>query len=199
MVLKMKKLLAIVVLGLLWCNFVYADHQCGGFEIFQKPPCEENNTYNKHTCKCEGYFDQFEGGVPLSEKEKIELDFSEAEYIAPKKMSGSILLCENKREKIYDFGIEFKRLNRMTITGIDEEKERLLKINGTYDELSNKIIINYRVKGEKEKAEIFRSSGSISGFSNTLCELYSGKLSIDDRLKQTLKEHIGIKSSGNKF
>ena len=195
----MKKLLAIVVLGLLWSNIGYADHQCDEFKIFQKPPCEENKTYNNHTCKCEGWFDQFKvDGIPLSEKGS-ELDFSEGEYIAPKKMSGSILLCENKREKIRDFGIEFKRLNRMTITGIDEEKERLLKINGTYDELSNKIIINYRVKGEKEKAEIFRSSGSISGFSNTLCELYSGKLSIDDRLKQTLKEHIAIKSSGNKF
>ena len=69
----MKKLLTIVVLGLIWCNISYANHKCEFRDIGPSITCEENKTYNKHTCKCEGFFEQFntiENTFPNYEEEK---------------------------------------------------------------------------------------------------------------------------------
>ena len=81
-----------------------------------------------------------------------------------KKMSGSTLFCRNSLEDIYDFGIEFKFMNRVTITQVDTDIEKIRTINGTYEELSDKIIINYKNQyGEKDKATIYRMTGKSQG------------------------------------
>ncbi|MDC1212827.1 hypothetical protein N8016_03435 [Pelagibacteraceae bacterium] len=182
----MKKLLAIVVLGLLWSKIGYADHQCGTFkEIKDSIVCKSGDVVNEHTCKCEGFFDQFNN---LPEKKPL------------KKMSGSTLFCRNEYRKTEDFGIDFKFMNRVTITAIDTDKERIQTINGTYEELSDKILINYKNKwGEKDQTNIYRNTGSMPGY-NATCELYADEtFSLRERLEQRLNSYIQKKSSGNKF
>ena len=182
---NLKKLLAIVVLGLLWSKIGYADHQCGAFkEIKDSIVCKSGDVVNEHTCKCENFFDQFKKPA----KKPLE------------KMSGSTLFCRNSRKDIYDFGIEFKFMNRVTVTQVDTDVEKIRTINGTYEELSDKIIINYKNQyGEKDKATIYRMTGQIPRFDAT-CELHIDEVfSLRERLDKRLNKYIKNKSSKNKF
>ena len=166
----LKKLLAIIFLGLLWSKIGYSDHQCGDWKVFKDSiVCKSGEVVNEHTCRCENYFNKFdsskydkylkEGSVPPAKKPL-------------KKMSGSTLFCRNSLEDIYDFGIEFKFMNRVTITQVDTDIEKIRTINGTYEELSDKIIINYKNQyGEKDKATIYRMTGKIPRFDAT-CEIH---------------------------
>ena len=192
----MKKLLAIIVLGLLWSKIGYADHQCGAFkEIKDSIVCKSGENVNEHTCKCENWFDQFEKPIDLSKLEGVTPAKKPLE-----KMSGSTLFCRNSSEDIYDFGIEFKFMNRVTVTQVDTDIEKITAINGTYKELSDKIIINYKNEyGEKDKATIYRTTGRIPRFDAT-CELHNDAiLSLRERLDLRLNKFIKNKSSKNKF
>ena len=73
----MKKLLAIVVLGLLFNNNVYSKHLCGDnfFKGLEGVTCvDSNKIYNEHTCKCEysGLLNKLDNFKPIDLSNKEE-------------------------------------------------------------------------------------------------------------------------------
>ena len=215
----MKKLLGIVVLGLLFNNNVYSKHLCvDPFKSLEGVTCVDSKAiYNEHTCRCEKAIDTSEFTDEINTKNNKESwfdQFDSSKYdkyiIVPgdikknsntplKKMSGSKLYCRNESENIYDVGIEFKFMNRVNITQIDVNKEKIMTIRGIYEELSDKIIINYKNHwGDKDEAKIYRKFGDLPRF-DVKCALYVGDLSIREIFEKKLNNYVQNQSSKNKF
>jgi len=145
----------------------------------------------------------------LKKKEEIKIDWSQLEGVTPvkekqieeiKKINGKKLYCDNKFVNDYDKLIvfEFKSLNRVKVSGIDLENEKIIELYGRYKALSNQVVINYRYDKIDKEMIIFRKDLTIKQ-SSSYCELLDDDESVSDKLNLMLKQKIIEKSQGNKF
>jgi hypothetical protein len=116
-------------------------------------------------------------------------------------VKGKKLFCYWSNESISGFGIEFNRKNKVLMKGIDDDEEKIIKINGQYNALSDKIIIKYKnwLDNSDEEIIIDRKTLKIRYASQSLCEPVKKSRFIDKRLQTTLDKYISEKSSENKF
>ncbi len=116
-------------------------------------------------------------------------------------VKGKKLFCYWSNDSISGFGIEFNRKKKVLMKGIDEDEEKIIKINGQYNALSDKIIIKYKnwLDDSDEEIIIDRKTLKIRYASQSLCEPVKSSRFIDKRLQTTLDKFTSEKSSENKF
>ena len=125
--------------------------------------------------------------ITVSEKKSIDV-------------KGKKLFCYWNNEPISGFGIEFNRNSKAKLRAIDDESEKLFTINGTYQALSNKIIIKYKnLDNSDNDMTINRKTLKIKGASRSSCKSITKSSSIENKLKLALDKFISEKSSENKF
>jgi len=146
----------------------------------------------------------------LKKKEEIKIDWSQLEGVTPvkekqieeiKKINGKKLYCDNKFDNDYEKLIvfEFKSLNRVKVSGIDLENEKIIELYGRYKALSNQVVINYRYDKIDKEMIIFRKDLTIKQSISSYCKLLDDDESVSDKLNLMLKQKIIEKSQGNKF
>ena len=115
-------------------------------------------------------------------------------------VKGKKLFCYWGKDNISGFGIEFNRNNKVKLRAIDDENEKLITINGKYQALSNKIIIEYKnLDYDDDDMEINRKTLKIYGASSSSCKAIKKSSAIETKLKIALDKLISEKSSQNKF
>ena len=155
------------------------------------------------------FFADFEGVyydfTKKSEKNELEEFFNSSDTNVSNKNSGDVkgkkLFCHWSKDSISGFGIEFNRKNKVLMKGIDDDEEKIIKINGQYNALSDKIIIKYKnwLDDSDEEIIIDRKTLKIRYASQSFCEPIKGSKFIDKKLQVTLDKFISEKSSENKF
>ena len=117
-----------------------------------------------------------------------------------KDVKGKKLFCLLNNEATSGFGVEFNSSNKVKLRGIDEDNEKLFTINGKYQSLSDKIIIEYKnLDNSDTDLTINRKSLKINGASSSSCKPINKSSYIDNKLKFALDKLISEKSSENKF
>ena len=138
-------------------------------------------------------------------KNELEEFFNSSDTNVSNKNSGDVkgkkLFCHWSKDSISGFGIEFNRKNKVLMKGIDDDEEKIIKINGQYNALSDKIIIKYKnwLDDSDEEIIIDRKTLKIRYASQSFCEPIKGSKFIDKKLQVTLDKFISEKSSENKF
>jgi hypothetical protein len=144
------------------------------------------------------------GVIQLDGKNELEEFFNSSDTNVSNKNSGDVkgkkLFCYWNNEPISGFGIEFNRNNKVKLRAIDDENEKLITINGKYQALSNKIIIEYKnLDYDDEDMEINRKTLKINYASSSSCKVIKKSSTIEKKLKIVLDKFISQKSSENKF
>ena len=144
------------------------------------------------------------GVIQLDNKNELEEYFNSSDTNVSNKNSGDVkgkkLFCYWNNEPISGFGIEFNRNNKVKLRAIDDENEKLITINGKYQALSNKIIIEYKnLDYDDEDMEINRKTLKINYASSSSCKVIKKSSTIEKKLKIVLDKFISQKSSENKF
>lgn len=201
-----------LIFGLIFILFTISSNSeekvylCEGYTI----KCPEDNGFNKKICKCipKDLSLQNLEGVTVVEEKKSGLDFTNATPVTPemlkewaetaRNIKGKKLFCKYSNDDL-GAALEFKSLNKVKISGIDKDEEKIVIINGKYKALSDEVIINYKHKKIDEELIIDRKKLSIKYSSGSYCELLDDKVNVSDKLSATLNEIILRKSQGNKF
>jgi len=151
-------------------------------------------------------FDSSKYDKYIVDKNELEEFFNSSDTdVSNKKNSGDVkgkkLFCHWGKDSISGFGIEFNRKNKVLMKGIDDDEEKIIKINGQYNALSDKIIIKYKnwLDDSDEEIIIDRKTLKIRYASQSFCEPIKGSKFIDKKLQVTLDKFISEKSSENKF
>ncbi|MDB9768912.1 hypothetical protein OAB38_00185 [bacterium] len=117
-----------------------------------------------------------------------------------KDVKGKKLFCLLNNEATSGFGVEFNSSNKVKLRAIDEDNEKLFTINGKYQSLSDKIIIEYKnLDNSDTDMTINRKTLKINGVSSSSCKAIKKSSSIEAKLKLALDKLISEKSSDNKF
>ena len=117
-----------------------------------------------------------------------------------KDVKGKKLFCLLNNEATSGFGVEFNSSNKVKLRAIDEDNEKLFTINGKYQSLSDKIIIEYKnLDNSDTDMTINRKTLKINGVSSSSCKAIKKSSSIEAKLKLALDNLISEKSSDNKF
>ncbi|MDB9796822.1 hypothetical protein OAB68_01235 [Candidatus Pelagibacter ubique] len=117
-----------------------------------------------------------------------------------KDVKGKKLFCLLNNEATSGFGVEFNSSNKVKLRAIDEDNEKLFTINGKYQSLSDKIIIEYKnLDNSDTDMTINRKTLKINGVSSSSCKTIKKSSSIEAKLKLALDKLISEKSSDNKF
>ena len=163
------------------------------------------NSFSEENNKID--FSKLEGVTPVVE-ENSGLDFSKGTPVTPemlkewaetaKNVKGKKLFCKYSSD---DTGaaLEFKSLNKVKISGIDTDAEKIIIINGKYKALSDEVIINYKHEKSDKELIIDRKSLLIKYSSGSYCELLDDKVDVSVKLSAMLNKIILTKSQGNKF
>mgnify|MGYP000854010383 CR=1 FL=1 len=115
-------------------------------------------------------------------------------------VKGKKLWCTWNGDDVLGVGLEFNNNNKAKLKGIDDDNEKLITINGKYQALSDKIIINYKnLDNSDEEMIISRKTLKIQNSSRSSCKPINKSSSIDNKLKRALDKLISEKSSENKF
>ena len=144
------------------------------------------------------------GVIQLDGKNELEEFFNSSDTNVSNKNSGDVkgkkLFCYWNKEPISGFGIEFNRNNKVKLRAIDDDNEKLITINGKYQALSNKIIIEYKnLDNSDEDMSINRKTLKINYASSSSCKVIKKSSAIEKKLKIALDKFISQKSSENKF
>ena len=144
------------------------------------------------------------GVIQLDGKNELEEYFNSSDTNVSNKNSGDVkgkkLFCYWNKELISGFGIEFNRNNKVKLRALDDESEKLITINGKYQALSNKIIIEYKnLDNSDEDMSINRKTLKINYASSSSCKVIKKSSAIEKKLKIALDKFISQKSSENKF
>ena len=144
------------------------------------------------------------GVIQLDNKNELEEYFNSSDTNVSNKNSGDVkgkkLFCYWNNEPISGFGIEFNRNNKVKLRAIDDDNEKLITINGKYQALSNKIIIEYKnLDNSDEDMSINRKTLKINYASSSSCKVIKKSSAIEKKLKIALDKFISQKSSENKF
>ena len=144
------------------------------------------------------------GVIQLDGKNELEEYFNSSDTNVSNKNSGDVkgkkLFCYWNKEPISGFGIEFIRNNKVKLRAIDDDNEKLFTINGKYQALSNKIIIEYKnLDNSDEDMSINRKTLKINYDSSSSCKVIKKSSAIEKKLKIALDKFISQKSSENKF
>ena len=144
------------------------------------------------------------GVIQLDGKNELEEFFNSSDTNVSNKNSGDVkgkkLFCYWNKELISGFGIEFNRNNKVKLRAIDDDNEKLITINGKYQALSNKIIIEYKnLDNSDEDMSINRKTLKINYASSSSCKVIKKSSAIEKKLKIALDKFISQKSSENKF
>ena len=144
------------------------------------------------------------GVIQLDGKNELEEFFNSSDTNVSNKNSGDVkgkkLFCYWNKESISGFGIEFNRNNKVKLRAIDDDNEKLITINGKYQALSNKIIIEYKnLDNSDEDMSINRKTLKINYASSSSCKVIKKSSAIEKKLKIALDKFISQKSSENKF
>jgi len=193
----MKKFLGIITISLMWFSNSYSEQ----LSTDQK---QEENPF----AELEALNSTVEGVTPLNNKESLfkggkEIANKEFQKWAEeaKNINGKKLYCANKSYDDYRnlVVLEFKYLNRVKVSGIDLENEKIIELYGRYKALSDEIIVNYTYdKNNKEKI-ISRKYLTIKQHSGSYCKRLDDDESVSDKLNLMLNEKIIDKSQSNKF
>jgi hypothetical protein len=117
-----------------------------------------------------------------------------------KDVKGKKLFCLLNNEATSGFGVEFNSSNKVKLRAIDDDNEKLFTINGKYQSLSDKIIIEYKnLDNSDTDMTINRKTLKINGVSSSSCKAIKKSSSIEAKLKLALDKLISEKSSDNKF
>ena len=117
-----------------------------------------------------------------------------------KDVKGKKLFCLLNNEATSGFGVEFNSSNKVKLRAIDEDNEKLFTINGKYQSLSDKIIIEYKnLNNSDTDMTINRKTLKINGAPSSSCKAIKKSSSIEAKLKLALDNLISEKSSDNKF
>ena len=174
-----------------------------GFTI--TPICDENDL---SLSNLEGVktidTSNLKGVIQLDGKNELEEYFNSSDTNVSNKNSGDVkgkkLFCYWNNEPISGFGIEFIRNNKVKLRAIDDDNEKLITINGKYQALSNKIIIEYKnLDNSDEDMSINRKTLKINYASSSSCKVIKKSSAIEKKLKIALDKFISQKSSENKF
>ena len=144
------------------------------------------------------------GVIQLDGKNELEEFFNSSDTNVSNKNSGDVkgkkLFCYWNKESISGFGIEFNKNNKVKLRAIDDDNEKLITINGKYQALSNKIIIEYKnLDNSDEDMTINRKTLKINYASSSSCKAIKKSSAIEKKLKIALDKLISQKSSENKF
>jgi len=144
------------------------------------------------------------GVIQLDGKNELEEYFNSSDTNVSNKNSGDVkgkkLFCYWNNKPISGFGIEFNRNNKVKLRAIDDDNEKLITINGKYQALSNKIIIEYKnLDNSDEDMSINRKTLKINYDSSSSCKVIKKSSAIEKKLKIALDKFISQKSSENKF
>ena len=94
---------------------------------------------------------------------------------------------------------EFKSLNRVKVSGIDLENEKIIELYGRYKVLSEEVVVNYRFNKTNKETIISRKNLTIKQSTGSYCKLLNNDESVSDKLNLMLNRKIIDKSQGNKF
>ena len=144
------------------------------------------------------------GVIQLDGKNELEEYFNSSDTNVSNKNSGDVkgkkLFCYWNNKPISGFGIEFNRNNKVKLRAIVDDNEKLITINGKYQALSNKIIIEYKnLDNSDEDMSINRKTLKINYDSSSSCKVIKKSSAIEKKLKIALDKFISQKSSENKF
>ena len=144
------------------------------------------------------------GVIQLDGKNELEEYFNSSDTNVSNKNSGDVkgkkLFCYWNKEPISGFGIEFNRNNKVKLRAIDDDNEKLITINGKYQALSSKIVIEYKnLDNSDEDMSINRKTLKINYASSSSCKVIKKSSAIEKKLKIALDKFISQKSSENKF
>mgnify|MGYP006118719693 CR=1 FL=1 len=153
----------------------------------------------------EGVTPVCEGWIFGDGKDELEEFFKSSDTNISNKNSGDVkgkkLFCYWRNDRdISGFGIEFNRNNKVKLRAIDEDNEKLITINGKYQALSDKIIIEYKNLDKSDTdLTINRKTLKINYASRSSCKTIKKSSFIETKLEIALDKFISEKSSENKF
>lgn len=162
----------------------------------------------------ENPFAELEALNSTATKKKSIIDFSQLEGVTPvnnkefqkwaeeaKNINGKKLYCANKSYDDYRnlVVLEFKYRNRVKVSGIDLENEKIIELYGRYKALSDEIIVNYTYDKTNIEKIISRKYLTIKQSSGSYCKRLDDDESVSDKLNLMLNEKIIDKSQSNKF
>jgi len=192
----MKKFLGIIIISLMWFSNSYSE-QLSTDQKQEENPFAELEALNSTATKKKSIIDfsQLEGVTPVNNKE-FQKWAEEA-----KNINGKKLYCANKSYDDYRnlVVLEFKYRNRVKVSGIDLENEKIIELYGRYKALSDEIIVNYTYDKTNIETIISRKYLTIKQSSGSYCKRLDDDESVSDKLNLMLNEKIIDKSQSNKF